>query len=43
MNLNKIINKQRTYQKSDGILIMNAYYDLGQIYLSRSIDLKKLR
>ena len=41
MNLNKIINKQRTYQKSDDILIMNAYYDLGQIYLSRSIDYEK--
>tara|TARA_Y100001936_G_C16043263_1_gene652997 strand:- start:862 stop:1422 length:561 start_codon:yes stop_codon:yes gene_type:complete len=41
MNLNIIINKQRTYQKDDDILIMNSYYDLGQIYLSRSIDYEK--
>jgi len=41
MNLNKIINKQRTYQKDDDMLIMNSYYDLGQIYLSRSSDYDK--
>ena len=41
MNLNIIINKQRTYQKDDDMLIMNSYYDLGQIYLSRSIDYEK--
>ena len=39
--LNVIIQKQRTYQKDDDILIMNSYYDLGQIYLSRSIDYEK--
>tara|TARA_Y100001954_G_scaffold229916_1_gene276710 strand:- start:462 stop:1013 length:552 start_codon:yes stop_codon:yes gene_type:complete len=40
-SLDKIINKKRTYQKDDDILIMNSYYDLGQIYLSRSIDYEK--
>ncbi len=41
IRLNKIINKQRSYQKDDDRLIMNAYYDLGQIYLSRSADYEK--
>ena len=39
--LNVIIQKQRTYQKDDDLLIMNSYYDLGQIYLSRSLSYEK--
>ena len=35
MILEEVVSKQRTYQKKDDILIMNARYDLGQIYLSR--------
>ena len=41
MLLTEIISKQRTYQKQDDILIMNAYYELGQIYLSRSLNYDK--
>ena len=41
MLLKEIISKQRTYQKNDDILIMNANYDLGQIYLSRLGDYNK--
>jgi tetratricopeptide (TPR) repeat protein len=33
--LTEVISKQRSYKKEDDILIMNAHYDLGQIYLSR--------
>ena len=39
--LTEIILKQRTYQKQDDILIMNAHYELGQIYLSRSLNYDK--
>jgi len=41
MLLSEIISKQRTYQKSDDILIMNSRYELGQIYLSRLGDYDK--
>ena len=41
MLLSEIISKQRTYQKEDDILIMNARYELGQIYLSRLNDYDK--
>ena len=38
---NKIISKQRDYSNKDNVLIMNAHYDLGQIYLSRSSNYSK--
>jgi len=41
MLLTEIISKQRTYQKQDDILIMNAHYELGQIYLSRALNYDK--
>tara|TARA_Y100001970_G_scaffold88711_1_gene111994 strand:+ start:9246 stop:9809 length:564 start_codon:yes stop_codon:yes gene_type:complete len=41
MILTEIISKQRSYQKEDDILIMNARYDLGQIYLSRLFNYDK--
>ena len=41
MILEEVVSKQRTYQKKDDILIMNARYDLGQIYLSRIFNYDK--
>ena len=36
--LNEIISKQRDYSDRDNNLIMNAHYDLGQIYLTRAFN-----
>ena len=36
--LDEIIAKQRDYSDKDNALIMNAHYDLGQIYLSRAFN-----
>ena len=36
--LDKIISKQRDYSDKDNALIMNAHYDLGQIYLTRAFN-----
>ena len=36
--LKEIIEKDKSYTNEDNKLIMNAHYDLGQIYLSRSLD-----
>tara|TARA_B110000014_G_scaffold149929_1_gene104577 strand:+ start:824 stop:1387 length:564 start_codon:yes stop_codon:yes gene_type:complete len=36
--LDDIVSKQRQYSNRDNCLIMNAHYDLGQIYLSRAMN-----